>query len=207
MTFRPGKRCTPNERNWRQDGTWLAIHDRLRSWVRADNDRPSSPSEAIIDSQSVVTATMVHESVGFDNAKHIKGRKRHTAVDTLGLILRVIVTTASLPEREGGKRVLQKVHQMGEGISRLYLIWVDGGYSGSPFLIWVMDAFRWVVQVGKRPEQTQGFVVLKKRWVVERTFGWLNWYRRLSKDYERLPENSEAMIYISMIRLMLKRLA
>ena len=96
---------------------------------------------------------------------------------------------------------------MGEAVSRLYLVWVDGGYSGSPFLMWVMDAFRWVVQVVLRPDVTQAFVVLKKRWIVERTFGWLNWYRRLSKDYERLPENSEAMIYISMIRLMLRRFA
>lgn len=84
---------------------------------------------------------------------------------------------------------------MGEGVSRLDLIWVDGGDSGSLFLLWVMDAFRCVVQVVLRPEQTPGFVVLKKRWIVERTFGWLNWYRRLSKDYERLPENSEAMIF------------
>lgn len=194
-------------RNWRQDGTWVAIHDRLRGWLRADNGRLLSPSEAIVDSQSVATATMVHESVGFDKAKHTKGRKRHMTVDTLGLILRVLVTAASVPEREGGKRVLQNVHQMGDAVSRLYLIWVDGGYSGSPFLIWVMDAFRWVVQVVLRPEQAEGFVLLKKRWVVERTFGWLNWYRRLSKDYEYLPQSSEAMIYIAMIRLMLRRLA
>ncbi len=140
-------------------------------------------------------------------AKHIKGRKRHTAVDTLGLVLRVVVTAASLPEREGGNRVLQKVHQMGAAVCRLYLIWGDGGYSGSPFLMWVMDAFRWVVQVVRRPEQTPRFVLLKKRWIVERTFGWLNWYRRLSKDYERLPASSETMIYIAMIRLRLRRLA
>ncbi len=194
-------------RNWRKDGTWIAMHDRLRGWVRADNGRPGSPSEAIVDSQSVATATMVHNSVGYDNAKHVKGRKRHMTVDTLGLVLRVLVTAASVPEREGGKRVLQKVHQMGEAVSRLYLIWVDGGYSGSFFLMWVMDAFRWVVQVVLRPKQTQGFVLLKKRWIVERTFGWLNWYRRLSKDYEYLPQSSEAMIYIAMIRLMVRRLA
>lgn len=103
--------------------------------------------------------------------------------------------------------MLQKGHQIGEAVSRLYLIWLDGGYSGSPFLMWLMDAFPWVVQVVLHPEPPQGFVVLKKRWIVERTFGWLNWYRLLSKDYQRLPENSEAMIYISMIRLMLRRLA
>ena len=194
-------------RNWRKDGTWVAIHDRLRGWVRADKGRDGSPSEAIVDSQSVATATMVHDSVGFDSAKHVKGRKRHMTVDTLGLVLRVLVTAANVAEREGGKQVLQKVSQMGGAVSRLYLIWVDGGYSGRPFLIWVMETFRWVVQVVVRPEPTQGFVLLKKRWVVERTFGWLNWYRRLSKDYECLPESSEAMVYISMIRLMVRRLA
>jgi len=194
-------------RNWRNDGTWMQIHDRLRCWVRADNHRPGSPSEAVVDSQSVATATMVHEAVGFDQAKHTKGRKRHTAVDTLGLVLRVVVTAASVPEREGGKLVLQSVHQMGAAVSRLYLIWVDGGYSGNSFLQWAMDTFRWVIQVVLRPEQTRGFILLKKRWVVERTFGWFNWSRRLSKDYERLPTSSEAMIYISMIRLMVRRLA
>ena len=92
-------------------------------------------------------------------------------------------------------------------VARLFLIWVDGGYSGLPFAKWAMDRFRWIIAVVLRPEQTKGFVLLKKRWVVERTFGWLNWYRRLSKDYERLPASSEAMIYISMIRLMVRRLA
>lgn len=194
-------------RNWRIDGTWVNIHDHLRGWVRADNDRRESPSEAIIDSQSVQTATMVTKAVGFDKAKHTKGRKRHTAVDTIGLVLRVVVTAASVPEREGGKQVLQAVSEMGQMVCRLYLIWADGGYSGAPFLQWVMDSFRWVVQVVLRPQETKGFVLLKKRWVVERTFGWFNWYRRLNKDYERLPESSEAMIYISMIRLMVRRLA
>ena len=194
-------------RNWRKDGTWLLIHDRLRGWVRADKGRPESPSEAIIDSQSVKSATMVHEEVGFDGAKGIKGRKRHTVVDTLGLLLRVVVTAANLPERAGGKQVLKQVQTMGQAVSRLYLIWVDGGYSGTPFLQWAMDSFRWVIQVVLRPKETKGFTLVKKRWVVERTFGWWNWYRRLSKDYERLPASSEAMIYIAMIRLMVRRLA
>ena len=138
-------------------------------WVTADNSRPSSPSEAIVDSQSVAASPMVHNLVGYDNAKHVKGRKRHMTVDTLGLVLRVLVTAASMAEREGGNRVLQKVHQMGEAVSRLYLIWVDGGYSGSFFLMSVVDAFRWVVQAVLRPEQTQSFVLLKKRWIVGRT--------------------------------------
>ena len=194
-------------RNWRNDGTWLAIHDRLRSWERVSRGRFESPSEAVIDSQSVPTATMVHEAVGYDGAKQTKGRKRHTAVDTLGLVLRVVVTAASMPERAGGKRVLSRVHQMGKAVSRLSLIWADGGYSGQPFLRWVMDSFRWIVQVVLRPKQAKGFTLLKKRWVVERTFGWFNWYRRLSKDYERQTASAESMIYIAMIRLMARRLA
>ncbi|NEZ57537.1 IS5 family transposase [Leptolyngbyaceae cyanobacterium CCMR0081] len=156
-------------RNWRKDGTWLLIHDRLRGWVRADAGRQESPSEAIIDSQSVKSATMVHDEVGFDRAKSIKGRKRHTAVDTLGLVLRVVVTAANLPERAGGKQLLQQVQQMGRAVSRLYLIWVDGGYAGNPFLQWAMDSFRWVIQVVLRPKETKGFVLVKKRWVVENT--------------------------------------
>ena len=101
-------------RNWRIDGTWVKIHDHLRGGIRAENDRPESPSEAIIDSQSVPTATLINKAVGFDKAKHTKGRKRHTAVDTIGLVLRVVVTAASVPEREGGKQVLQAVSEMGQ---------------------------------------------------------------------------------------------
>lgn len=194
-------------RNWREDGTWLAMHDCLRSWVRAANGRQESPSEAILDSQSVSTATMVNEAVGYDGAKHRKGRKRHTVVDTLGLVLRVVVTAASVPERTGGKQVLTKVHEMGAAVSRLCVIWVDGGYSGQPFLRWAMDSFRWIIWMVLRPEQSKGFVLVKKRWVVERTFGWFNWYRRLSKDYERKPASSEAMLYIAMMRLLVRRLA
>lgn len=156
-------------RNWRKDGTWLQIHDRLREWTRIEQERHRSPSEAIIDSQSVKSAEMVSQEVWFDANKKIKGRKRFMTVDTLGLVLRVLVTAASMPEREGGKRVLKQVKQMGKGVSRLHTIWTDGGFDGEAFMIWVMDFCRWIVLVVLRPEQTQGFVLLKKRWVVERT--------------------------------------
>ena len=96
---------------------------------------------------------------------------------------------------------------MGEAVSRLYTVWVDGGYDGNPFLRWVMDTCRWLVQVVLRPHERKGFVLLPKRWVVERTFGWFNWCRRLSKDYELLPETAETFIYLAMIRIMLRRLA
>lgn len=194
-------------RSWRKDGTWQAIHQRLRGWTRAVAGRAESPSEVIIDSQSVPTATMVNQAVGYDGGKKIKGRKRHVIVDTLGLVMTVLVTAASKPERAGIKQAFQALMKLKRQVARLYLVWADGGYSGQPFLRWAMDTFRLVVEVVLRPKQSKGFVLLKKRWVVERTFGWWNWYRRLSKDYERLPENSEAMIYIAMIRLMLRRLA
>ena len=194
-------------RNWRINGTWVRIHDHLREWVRVEQERQPSPSEAVIDSQSVKSAAMVSKQVGFDGGKLIKGRKRFLTVDTLGLVLRVLVTAANVGERQGGKRVLKRVKRMGKAASRLHTVWVDGGFDGEPFMIWVMDVCRWIVQVVLRPEQTKGFVLLKKRWVVERTFGWLMGSRRLVRDYELLPETSETLIYIAMIRIMLRRLA
>ncbi len=145
-------------RNWRKDGTWISLHDRLRMWTRIEQGRFSSPSEAIIDSQSVKSAAMVDQEVGYDAGKRIKGRKRFMTVDTLGLVLRVWVTAASVGEREGGKQVLKQVKQMGQQVSRLTTIWVDGGFDGTPFLHWVMDYCRWIVQVVLRPKEHKGFV-------------------------------------------------
>jgi putative transposase len=192
---------------WSKDGTWLKVHDKLYQWVRVAAGREPSPSEAAVDSQSVETATMISIDVGYDAGKKIHGRKRHLSVDMLGLVLRVLVTSASLPEREGAKKVLQRVHDTGHQVKRLNTIWMDGGYRGEEFMHWVMDMFRWIVTIVLRPLEKKGFVHLPKRWVVERTFGWLNWCRRLSKDYERLPETSDTFIYIAMIRLMVRRLA
>lgn len=202
-----GKTVYTYFRNWRKDGTWLHIHDSLRNWTRIEIERHRSPSEAIIDSQSVKSAAMVNQGVGFDAGKKIKGRKRFMTVDTLGLVLRVLVTAANVGEREGGKQVLQRVKQSHEQVSRLTTIWVDGGNECEPFMQWVMDFCRWIVQVVLRPEQTKGFMLLKKRWVVERTFGWLMGCRRLVRDYELLPETSETFIYLAMIRIMVRRLA
>jgi len=112
--------------------TWISIHDRLREWTRIEQDRHPSPSESIIDSQSVKSAAGVSQQVGFDSGKLIKGRKRFLSVDTLGLVLRVFVTAASVPEREGGKRVLRRVKRMDKSLCRLTTIWVDGGF-GAPF--------------------------------------------------------------------------
>ena len=185
----------------------MSIHDHLHQWVRLDQEREVSPSEAIVDSQSVKTAAGMSEAVGDDAAKLIKGRKRHLTVDTLGLVLRVFVSAASVGERAGAKRVLKRVKRMDKAVSRLHTIWVDGGYDGQPFLMWVMNVCCWIVQVVLRPEQTKGFVLLKKRWVVERTFGWLMGSRQLVRDYELLPQTSETLIYLAMIRIMVRRLA
>ncbi len=150
---------------------------------------------------------MVSQQVGFDASKKIKGRKRFMTVDTLGLVLRVLVTAANVGEPQGGKQVLQRVKQSNEQVCRLTTLWVDGGFDGEAFMHWVMDICRWIVQVVLRPEQTKGFVLLKKRWVVERTFGWLMGCWRLVRDYELLPETSETFIYLAMIRIMVRRLA
>jgi putative transposase len=194
-------------RNWRKDGTWVKMHDSLRDWVRIEAGRNPNPSEASIDSQSVKTAAGVHEGGGYDAGKQIKGRKRFTMVDTLGLLLGARVMAASVGEREGGKQLLQRVKQRGRSLTRLHTIWVDGGFDGQPFLRWVMDVCRWIVQVVLRPEGSKRFVLLPKRWVVERTFGWLMHCRRLVRDYELLPETSETFIYLAMIRIMVRRLA
>ena len=194
-------------RKWRNDGTWKRVHDHLMQWVRVSEGHHPSPSAGSLDSQTVPTAVMVQQSVGYDAGKQTKGRKRFTLVDTLGLLLALTVVAASTPEREGAKQVLQQVHQERQRLPHLTRVWVDGGFSGADFLRSVIDTFALVLETVLRPQGTKGFIVLPKRWVVERTYGWLHWCRRLNLDYERLPESSEAFIYIAMIRLMLRRLA
>jgi putative transposase len=194
-------------RKWRNDGSWKRIHDHLVQWVRVSDNRESSPSAVSLDSQSVASAVMVDEQVGYDAGKKIKGRKRFTLVDTLGLLIAVHVVAANVSEREGAKQLLNQVHQERHRVARLSCIWVDGGFSGAGFLHWVMDTCGWIIEVVLRPEGAKGFVLLPKRWTVERTYGWLHWCRRLNVDYERLPTSSAAFIHIAMIRLMLRRLA
>jgi putative transposase len=189
---------------WRLDGVWEAMNDALRQSVRQADGRQAEPSAAIIDSQSA-KATAVKGVRGFDAAKQVTGRKRHILVDTMGLILAVLVHSAHLSEKAGGKSLLQRAKQKGFG--RLQLIWADGGYAGQPMVDWVHHLAGWLFTVIKRGDDANGFVVLPRRWVVERTFAWLGNYRRLSKEYEVLPSTTESMIYAAMVHIMVRRLA
>ena len=189
-------------RNWRKDHTWQRIHDTLRAKVRRRAGRHKQPTAGCLDSQSVKT-TAVPGSRGFDKAKLINGRKRHILVDTQGLLMAVVVTPASVQDRDGARLLLSR---LGGACKKLRRIWVDGGYRGQ-LLDWVAAHCRFRLQVVPRPEEQKGFAVLPRRWVVERTLAWLGHYRRLSKDYERLETTSETLVRIAMIRVMLRRLA
>lgn len=191
---------------WRNDGTWQRINDTLRDQLREDSGRQTSPSAAIIDSQTVKT-TEAGGIRGYDGGKKTNGRKRHLIVDTLGLILAVVVHPADWQDQDGACLVLQALSLMRERFGRLKVIFGDSAYGRSGLPEWVKTTYHWILQTVLRPVDVQGFVVLPKRWIVERTFAWLGRSRRHSKDYERTTESSAAMIYISMIHLMSRRLA
>ena len=193
-------------RLWRKDGLWEQLNQNLREKVRRQRyKKKSQASAAILDSQSIKTSEGGLEC-GFDAGKKITGRKRHALVDTLGLLMKVSVTAGNVQDRDGAKLLLEDLSATEELIQRLELIWADGGYRGS-LVSWVEATFGWTLEVVKKPEDQIGFQVLPKRWVVERTFGWLVRQRRLARDYERLTETSEAFIYAAMIRLMIRTLA
>jgi transposase len=190
-------------RKWKREHTWEALNARLRAFVRRAAGKRCRPTAAILDSQSVKSAAH-GGAVGYDAAKRIKGRKRHLLVDTLGLVLGVWVTPASTPEREGAQALLTVVLGW---FTWLRLLWVDGGYSGPAFAQWVKGLRpKLKVEVVKRSDDTRGFKVLPRRWVVERTFGWLMHQRRLVRDYETTETSAQAWIYIAMIRIQLRRL-
>jgi putative transposase len=218
-------------RAWRIDGTWERLNAALRERLRYRLGRNPQPGAAIVDSQTIRTTGVGGRERGFDPAKQLEGRKRHLLVDTEGLVLKARVHSAKVPDADGIRLLLNPVRGR---FGRLSHLWVDAGYQGRGAK-WVEEAMGLSVEVVRKPPKPvpeevakrwasewakegkevdwqrlmppKGFKVLPRRWVVERTFSWLSQNRRMSKDYERLPESSEAFIYAAMSRLMARRLA
>jgi transposase len=189
---------------WEAAGITQQVLDDLRDRVRLREGRAAVPSAAVIDSASVKSAeTVAAGSAGYDAGKKIKGRKRHIAVDTLGLLLVVMVTAASVQDRDAARPLL---HHLATAFGRIRLVWADGGYAGK-LLDWTRTHLNLALQIVKRPDNLNKFVVLPRRWVVERTLAWIAHHRRCTRDYERLPEHHEAMVRWTMIRITSRRLA
>jgi putative transposase len=201
--FAPWRTVYHYFRLWKRNGLSRQIHTHLREHLREVEGRQRQASAGIIDSQSV-KSTECSEQRGYDAGKKVNGRKRHVLVDTLGLMLLVLVLPANIQDRDAARQLLETF--FGQKSRRgLKHIWADGGYAGA-LVAWALKLWRCTVEIVKRTE-AHTFRVLPRRWVVERTFGWLGRYRRLSRDYERQAQTGETMVYLAMIRLMLTRLA
>jgi transposase len=189
---------------WSARGLPQRVADRLRGRIRIACGRAELPTAAVIDAQTIRGAdTVAAASAGYDAGKKTKGRKRNIATDCLGLLLVVTVTAASVQDRDGAHRLLALLR---ERFSTISLVWADGGYAGR-LVTWAKDVLHVVVTIVKRTDKAAGFVVLPRRWVVERTFGWLIRHRRLVRDYERRPEHHEAMVWWATVAIMTRRLA
>jgi putative transposase len=189
---------------WRDDGTLARLHGGLRAAVRAAAGRDAQPTAAVIDSQSVRAADTVPKATrGWDAAKKVNGRKRHIAVDATGLLLDVVITAASVQDRDAARPLLWNLRR---ACPRVQLAWADSGYQAHRLTAWA-TALRITLQIVRRPDDLHTFTVLPRRWVVERTFAWISKHRRTIRDYEKLPASHEAMILWAMTALMTRRLA
>ncbi|WP_215451738.1 IS5 family transposase [Streptomyces sp. ATCC 21386] len=198
--FPPYKTVYDYYAKWEADGTTQQVHDLLRDKTRRAHGRIAEPTAAVIDAQSVKTSANVAEtSQGIDAGKKIKGRKRHLLTDTLGLVLAVVITAANVQDT-GGKLLLNEVAANHPSVSK---VWADGGYQNSVVNHGALLGID--VEVVQRP-RAKGFEPLPKRWVIERTFGWLMQHRRLARDYEALPQRSRAMIHWAMANKMSREL-
>lgn len=192
---------------WGRDGTWERINHALVMKTREQDGREASPSAGSIDAQSAKSAERGGrriDPVGYDAGKKVKGRKRHLVVDTSGNLLKALVLPADIQDREGARLLLKEVKRVYIWLRKL---WADAGYKGKDFIRQIKKATNLMIEVVERAQAATGFVVLARRWVVERTLSWLSRNRRLAKDYENLMETATVYLYCASIRLMLRRLA
>jgi transposase len=191
-------------RRWRTKGLAREFHGRLREKARQAEGRQAQPTAAVIDSQSIKAAASVPAvSRGYDGGKKINGRRRHVITDCLGLLLVVLVTAGNVTDRQAAHVMLPRLH---ERFAQVTLVWADNGYRGR-LVAWAKEKLQLTLQIVKRSDDMSGFVVLPRRWVVERSLGWLMCSRRLVRDFETLPASSEAFIYLSQAMLLSRRLA
>jgi putative transposase len=191
-------------RAWSRDGTLTRMHDGLRMQVRQALGRDADPTAAAADSQSVRAAETVGKtSRGYDAGKKINGRKRHIVVDTCGLLLVILVTGAGVQDRDAARLLLWALRTC---FPTIKLLWADGGYSGQ-LVSWASHTLGLAVEIVRKVAGQVGFQVLPRRWVVERTFAWINRCRRTVRDYERLPAHHAAMVQWAMVIIMTRRLA